>query len=101
MPFHTRFLKQQSTLVSALALSAGAQGHKSGGTTTLPPGTLRSLIEVLRRTSLSRVEAHAGSDKLAAQRLRLSLSGTALQGLAVGLSLRREDGSEDAYSGSG
>jgi len=77
--------------VAGLLVTDGARGHKSDGTTTLPAGTLRTLIEVLRRTSLSRVEAHAGLDRLAAQRLRLSLSGTALQGLAVGLSLRRED----------
>lgn len=77
--------------VSGLLVTASAQGHKDAGVTTLPAGTLRNLIEVLRRTSLSRVEAHAGLDKLSAQRLRLSLSGTALEGLAVGLSLRRED----------
>ncbi|MDF2441016.1 MAG: hypothetical protein JWN98_2000 [Abditibacteriota bacterium] len=78
--------------VGGLLITAGARGHESASATTLTPGALRSLIEVLRRTSLSRVEAHAGLDKLSAQSLRVSLSGTALEGLAVGVSLRREDG---------
>ena len=77
--------------VGGLLVTANAQGHKDSTTTKLPAGTLRNLIEVLRRTSLSRVEAHAGLDKLSAQHLRLVLSGTALEGLSVGLSLRRED----------
>ena len=77
--------------IAGLLVAAGAKGNNANFNSTLSSGTLRNFMEVLRRISLSRVEAHAGLDHLSARKLRLALSGTALEGFSVGFALGRED----------
>lgn len=53
--------------------------------------TLSMLIDILQHTALTHIKAHAGLDKLAAQRAHLVLTGTDLEGLAINVALIRED----------
>jgi hypothetical protein len=55
--------------------------------------TLQTLMEILRRTSLNRIKAEAGLDKLSAGRAHLDLDGIALTGFSVAVVLARQDNS--------
>jgi hypothetical protein len=53
--------------------------------------TFSQLMNLLQRTTISRVEAHAGLEKLAARRLKLQLQGIALEEFGIDLKLLRQD----------
>lgn len=76
--------------MEGLLLQAGVTPHDP--LTGQPRGdTLGTVMEILRKTSLSRVKLHAGLGRLAARHVMASLDGTSLEGLSVTVALRRDD----------
>jgi hypothetical protein len=51
--------------------------------------TLESLMRFLRNTTMNHVKLHAGLDLLAAKRAKIRLENVGLDGLHIGVSLRR------------